>query len=169
MRNDFDFSPLFRSSVGFDGLVDLLRGAARVEHLENYPPYNIERTLEDAYCVTLAVAGFRDEELTITQQQNMLVVSGERRETDAAGQNGSGSREVLHRGIAARAFERRFNLADYVKVTRAQLRDGLLTIELRREVPEAMRPRRIEITAGTTARSPQRQIEGDAVGNRKAA
>ena len=165
MRTEFDFSPLFRSTVGFDRMFDLLRHSTRGgpdEH-HNYPPYDIERTGEDSYRVTLAVAGFRPEELTVTAQQNLLLVTGDRR-----GNGGSGEQQwqVLYRGIAGRSFERRFELADHMKVVGADLTDGLLTIELRREVPEAMRPRRIEIAgagSGNVLRGPQprQQVEGE--------
>ena len=163
MRTEFDFSPLFRSTVGFDRMFDLLRHSARGgpdEH-HNYPPYDIERTGEDSYRVTLAVAGFRPEELTVTAQQNLLLVAGDKR---AGG--GEQQRQVLYRGIAGRSFERRFELADHVKVVGANLSDGLLTIELQREVPEAMRPRRIEIGGaggGNVLRGPrpQQRVEGD--------
>ena len=163
MRTEFDFGPLFRSTVGFDRMFDLLRHSARggPEEHHNYPPYDIERTGEDSYRVTLAVAGFRPEELTVTAQQNLLLVTGDRRTN-----GGEQQRQVLYRGIAGRAFERRFELADHVKVVGANLADGLLTIELRREVPEAMRPRRIEIggaNGGNVLRGPrpQQQVEGD--------
>ncbi len=170
MRTEFDFSPLFRSTVGFDRMLDALRAATRVEQLENYPPYDIEKLGEDTYRVTLAVAGFRPEELSVTAQQNMLVITGERREREGQAANGNGTRhQTLHRGIASRAFERRFDLADHVKVVGASLSDGLLTIELRREVPEAMRPRRIEISAGGATPAPRRQIEGERVESREAA
>jgi molecular chaperone IbpA len=162
MKTEFDFSPLFRSTVGFDRMLDALRAATRVEHLENYPPYDIERTDEDQYRVTLAVAGFRPEELTVTAQQNMLIIAGERREHNGNGVNEAGERQLLHRGIAARAFERRFELADHVKVVGASLSEGLLKIDLRREVPEAMRPRRIEIGAADGHSEPQRRIESQA-------
>lgn len=143
---EFDLGPLFRSTVGFDRVLEALRGAARAaEQAENYPPYDIERTGEDDYRVTLAVAGFRPDELSVTARRNLLVVAGERR---AREDEGDGRHQVLHRGIAARAFERRFDLADHVEVVGARLADGLLTIELRRELPEAMRPRRIAIEAG---------------------
>ena len=163
MRTEFDFSPLFRSTVGFDRMFDLLRHSTRGgpdEH-HNYPPYDIERTGEDSYRVTLAVAGFRPEELTVTAQQNLLLVTADRH-----GNGGEQQRQVLYRGIAGRAFERRFELADHVKVVGANLADGLLTIELRREVPETMRPRRIEIggaSGGNVLRGPrpQQQVEGD--------
>jgi len=113
MRTEFDFSPLFRSTVGFDRMFDLLQHAARggADESANYPPYDIERTGEDTYRVTLAVAGFRPEDITVTAQQNLLVVTGERRDRDDAQQ-----RQLLYRGIAARSFERRFELADHVKV-----------------------------------------------------
>ena len=168
MRTEFDFSPLFRSTVGFDRMFDLLRHSARggPDDHHNYPPYDIERTGEDSYRVTLAVAGFRPEELTVTAQQNLLVVAGDRRGRSEGG-SGEHQRQVLYRGIAGRAFERRFELADHMKVVGAALSDGLLTIELQREVPEAMRPRRIEIAgagagAGNVLRGPQRQVEGQA-------
>lgn len=146
MRTEYDFSPLFRSTVGFDRMFDLLQHATRggFDEGHNYPPYDIERTGEDSYRVTLAVAGFRPEELTVTAQQNLLVVAGERRGRGEMDE----PRQTLYRGIAGRNFERRFELADHVKVVGANLADGLLTIELRREVPEAMRPRRIEIASG---------------------
>ena len=165
MRTEFDFSPLFRSTVGFDRMFDLLRHSTRGgpdEH-HSYPPYDIERTGEDSYRVTLAVAGFRPEELTVTAQQNLLLVTGDRRVR--GGDSGEQHRQVLYRGIAGRSFERRFELADHVKVVGASLADGLLTVELQREVPEAMRPRRIEIGAGggnvLRGPRPQQQVEGD--------
>lgn len=166
MRTDFDFSPLLRFSVGFDRMMDALLDTARLEHVENYPPYDIERTGEDEYRVTLAVAGFRPEELSVTVQQNLLIVSGEKQDRNGAAANDS--RRFLHHGIAARAFERRFSLADHMQVVGANLADGLLTIDLRREVPEAMRPRRIEIGSRKPASSPP-QIEGEAAELRKAA
>jgi len=162
MRTEFDFSPLFRSTVGFDRMFDLLQHSLRGTADENYPPYDIERCGEDSYRVTLAVAGFKPEDLTVTAQQNLLIVSGERRNRGDGGDRQQ--RQVLYRGIAGRAFERRFELADHVKVVNAELSDGLLTIELRRELPEAMRPRRIEIgTAGGDGNvvqgpQPQRQV-----------
>src|SRR5919107_2503156 len=142
MRTEFDLSPLFRSTVGFDRMFNMLQHSMRGGAEENYPPYDIERTGEDSYRVTLAVAGFRPDELTVTAQQNTLVVSGERR---GQGDGSEQQRQTLYRGIAGRSFERRFELADHVKVASADLADGLLTIELKREIPEAMRPRRIEV------------------------
>ena len=165
MRTEYDFSPLFRSTVGFDRMFDLLQHATRGGVDENYPPYDIERTGEDSYRVTLAVAGFKPDDLNVVAQQNMLVVTGERR-SRAEANGGEQQRQVLHRGIAGRSFERRFELADHVKVAGADLADGLLTIELKREIPEAMRPRRIEVgSAGSNVLrgpQPQRQVEGQA-------
>jgi len=163
MRTEFDFSPLFRSTVGFDRMFDLLQHATRGGGDEHYPPYDIEHTGEDSYRVTLAVAGFRPEELEVTAQQNLLIVAGERRNGGAT-RGQQAERQMLYRGIAGRAFERRFELADHVKVVGAELADGLLTIDLQREVPEAMRPRRIQIAgAAQEASSTQlRQVEGKA-------
>ena len=138
MRN-FDFAPLWRSTIGFDRLFDLLENAARVPSLDSWPPYNIAKTGEDQYRVTMAVAGFSPEELDLAVQPNLLVVKGWKRGEEDA--------QYLHRGIAAGAFERRFELADHVTVTGASLANGLLTIELVREVPEEMKPRRIEVQA----------------------
>jgi molecular chaperone IbpA len=136
-----DFSPLFRSTVGFDHMMRLLDEAARYDQAsDGYPPYNIEAVGEDAYRITVAVAGFRPDELSIIDHQGMLTVAGRKAGEDNA--------HYLHRGIAGLAFERHFSLAEHVKVTGASLADGLLRIELVREVPEAMRPRRIEIAAG---------------------
>ena len=145
MRTEFDFNPLFRSSVGFDRMFDLLQHATRGGVEENYPPYDIERIGEGSYCVTLAVAGFKPDDLNVVAQQNMLVVTGGRRHHVEPNGGSEQGRQLFHRGIAGRSFERRFELADHVKVVGADLADGLLTIELKREVPEAMRPRRIEI------------------------
>ena len=134
----FDFTPYRRSTVGFDRLFDLLEGQARGSGGDNYPPFNIERRGEDAYRVTVAVAGFRPDDIEITQQQNLLVIQGRKREEQHAG-------EMLHVGIANRGFERRFELADYVRVDHADLSDGLLTIDLVREIPEAMKPKKIAL------------------------
>ena len=132
-----DFSPLYRSVVGFDRLADLLDSAA-ADGAAGYPPYNIERTDENAYRVEIAVAGFRPEELSIEVKENLLTVTGRKAANDEP-------RRFLHRGLAERNFERRFQLADYVVVTDAALADGLLSISLKRELPEALKPRRIEI------------------------
>jgi molecular chaperone IbpA len=143
-----DFAPLNRSSIGFDRLFDLMESATRLETADSYPPYNIEKTGDDAYRITLAVAGFDQEELAITSQSNLLIVAGRK------AQEGAG--EYLYQGIAGRAFERRFSLADHVRVTGASLHNGLLAIDLAREVPEAAKPRRIEI-----ANNNQQRISGD--------
>ena len=137
-----DFSPLYRSTVGFDRLFNLLDTTLRSDEPQaSYPPYNIEVTSEDKYRVSFAVAGFAPEELTIEQRENTLFVAGKRAET-------KDQRQFLHRGIAARSFERRIGLADHVKVAGASLENGLLHIELVREIPEAAKPRRIEINNG---------------------
>jgi molecular chaperone IbpA len=143
-----DFSPLYRSVVGFDRLAQLLE-TATVDQASGYPPYNIERTDENAYRIEIAVAGFRPDELNIEVKENLLTVQGRKAANDA-------ERRFLHRGLAERDFERRFQLADYVVVTEASLADGLLSISLRRELPEALKPRRIEIA---TASAPL--IEGE--------
>jgi len=134
----FDFSPLYRNSVGFDRLASMLSTASRQDQGNGYPPYNIRSTGEDHYQISMAVAGFAEEDLDITTEQNRLVVTGKRENEEEAG-------EYLHRGIATRSFERRFNLADHVKVTNAKLENGLLHIDLERELPEAMKPRTIKI------------------------
>jgi molecular chaperone IbpA len=136
----FDFSPLFRTSVGYDRLASLLNSAHRPEQGNSFPPYNIQRAGDDHYRITMAVAGFSESELNITSEHNHLVVSGEKPEDSEGDEN-----SFLYRGIATRSFERRFNLADHVKVTGARLDNGLLHIELEREIPEAMKPRSIEI------------------------
>ncbi|AMJ61698.1 Hsp20 family protein [Bosea sp. PAMC 26642] len=136
----FDLSPLYRSTVGFDRLFSLLDQASASEAAPTYPPYNIERTDENAYRITIAVAGFGETDLSIESKENTLTVRGEKQAND----NGQ-TREVLHQGIAARAFERRFQLADYVQVTGASLENGLLHIDLVREIPEAKKPRQIAI------------------------
>jgi molecular chaperone IbpA len=139
MRTTFDFTPLFRSSIGFDRMVDALEAASRVESIDKWPPYDIAKTGEDDYRITMAVAGFTQDDLTVSQEQNMLIVSGEK--------TGEDNGQYLHRGIDGRAFQRRFELADYVKVSGASLVNGLLTIELKRELPEEMKPRRIAIAS----------------------
>jgi molecular chaperone IbpA len=142
----FDFTPYRRSTIGFDRLFDMLETSTRQAQGENYPPFNLEKTSDDHYRITLAVAGFKSDEIDITAQQNLLVVSGRKGE-DNDNQRGS----FLHLGIANRSFERRFELADFVLVEAANLADGLLTIDLVREVPEAMKPKKIAIATGTPA------------------
>lgn len=139
----FDFSPLFRSTIGFDRLTRLMDAAARSDStVSGYPPYNIETTGEDAYRLTMAVAGFAGDELDITVQENTLVVTGKAKKEEEDGR-------YLHRGIARRAFERRFSLAEHIKVTGASLEHGMLHVDLVREVPEAAKPRKIAIAGGT--------------------
>ena len=135
-----DLAPLWRSTVGFDRLLDLVDESARWVGEDNYPPYNIERTGEDHYQISLALAGFTPEEVTITAEQNVLTVEGQKAE--------KGEHQYLYQGISARPFRRVFNLADYVQVKGASFDGGLLKIELVREVPDAMKPRRIAINAG---------------------
>jgi molecular chaperone IbpA len=153
MRNA-DFSPLYRSMVGFDRLAALLDAAAKSETASNWPPYNIETTGENAYRVEIAVAGFKPEELNVEVKEGTLTVAGRKTANDDA-------KRYLHRGLAERNFERRFQLADYVLVTDAQLADGLLSIDLKRELPEAMKPRRIEIKGVASSSQPD-LIEGEA-------
>ena len=136
--NRTDFSPYRRTTVGFDRLFDLLESQVRNNAGDNYPPFNIERRDEDSYRITLAVAGFRERDLDITAQQNLLTIQGEKRDDSVEG-------EMLHVGIANRGFERRFELADFVRVANADLADGLLTIDLVREVPDAMKPKKVMI------------------------
>jgi molecular chaperone IbpA len=138
-----DFSPLYRSVVGFDRLADLLDSAA-TEAATGYPPYNIERTGDNTYRIEIAVAGFKPDELTIDLKESVLTVQGRKAANDA-------ERHFVHRGLAERNFQRRFQLAEYVAVTEAKLADGLLAIELKRELPEALKPRRIEIGVGPTS------------------
>lgn len=136
-----DFAPLLRSSIGFENINRLIDFASRLDGGEvAYPPYNIEKLSDDAYRIAMAIAGFSRAELDITVQENTLIVAGR-----AAEEADSGPREYLHKGIAKRAFERRFQLADTIKVTNASYADGLLTIELVREVPEHKKPRKVEI------------------------
>jgi molecular chaperone IbpA len=151
MRSSFDFSPYRRSTVGFDHLFDYLERATRAEQADNYPPYDIEKLSDDRYRITVAVAGFSPEEIDITARQNLLVVTGRKAEN----RNRDGN--YLHMGIATRAFERRFELADFVRVEAADMKEGLLSLELVREIPEAMKPRKIEIGGGQS-----RTIEGSA-------
>ncbi|WP_417667717.1 Hsp20 family protein [Roseibium sp.] len=143
-----DFSPLYRSTVGFDRLFSMLDSAN--SEAPSYPPYNIERTGENAYRISMAVAGFGEGDLHVEAKEHVLTVKGEKAEDDE-------SRDILYRGIASRAFERRFQIAEYVRVDGAQLENGLLHIDLVRELPEAMKPRKIEIGTGSA-----KQIETQA-------
>jgi molecular chaperone IbpA len=141
----FDLSPLYRSTVGFDRLFGMLDSLGTPEGAPSYPPYNIERTGENAYRVTLAVAGFGEKDLSIEAKENTLTIKGEKKAEATEG----AENEVLYRGIAARSFERRFQLADHVEVKGASLENGLLHVDLVREIPEAMKPRTIAINGKT--------------------
>ena len=137
----FDYSPFYRASVGFDRVFDLLDSVASHAGSNGYPPYNIERAGDNAYRIVMAVAGFSEAELNVTQKETELLVTGQTR------QNGEDQKQYLYRGIAGRNFERRFQLAEHVKVAGAKLANGLLTIELQREIPEEKKPRAIQIEA----------------------
>jgi molecular chaperone IbpA len=150
-----DFSPLYRSTVGFDRLFTMLDSLATPDSAQTYPPYNIERTGEDAYRISMAVAGFSDKEISIEAHRNVLTVKGEKSEEESKEES-----QFLYRGIAARAFERRFQLADHVDVTGAELKNGLLHIDLKRNIPEELKPRKIAISAGPA--KADKQIEAKA-------
>ncbi|SFU14984.1 Hsp20 family protein [Sedimentitalea nanhaiensis] len=142
----YDFAPLHRATVGFDQIADLMdRVMTNDVGQSTYPPYNIEKTATDAYRISIAVAGFSDSDLSVEIKENALVVSGRKADEDTA------ERTFLHRGIATRAFERRFHLAEHVRVIGASHSDGMLHIDLQREIPEALKPRRIEISGSTPA------------------
>lgn len=155
--NRIDFSPYRRTMVGFDRLFDMIENQNRVNPGDKYPPFNIERREQDAYRITLAVAGFKPADIDITAQANLLVVKGNKPEENVEG-------EMLHVGIAQRGFERRFELADYVRVEHADLADGLLVIDLVREVPEAMKPKKIAVGGNKLA-----MVEGSSNGDSAAA
>ena len=157
MRTDFDLSGFRRSTIGFDRIFDLLESSAAAQASDGYPPFDLVQDGEDGSRITLAVAGFRREEIDITAQQNLLIVAGRKAEDE-----GEDRAVYLHRGIARRGFERRFELADFVQVKGADLKDGLLTIDLVREIPEAMRPRKVEIGGSI------RQLETTAAGGSSA-
>jgi molecular chaperone IbpA len=146
----FDPTPLWRSTVGFDRLFDLIDSSLREAGDDNYPPYNIERTGEDTYHVSLALAGFAPDEVTVTAEQNMLTVEGQK--------DDQADHQYLYQGISGRPFRRHFSLADYVQVKGATFKNGLLRIDLVREVPQAMKPRRIAIKSGNAAAESQ-QVE----------
>ena len=154
----FDLTPYRRSTIGFDRLFDMLEASARQNGGDNYPPFNLERTSEDHYRITIAVAGFRRDEIEIVAQQNLLTVKGKK-------DKGGDQSAYLHLGIATRSFERRFELADFVRVEDARLNDGLLTIDLVREVPEALKPQTIAIKTG----APLAAIESAVADETKAA
>jgi molecular chaperone IbpA len=152
MRTNFDFTPYRRATVGFDRLFDLLETGMRGDMADGYPPFDIVREGEDSYRITLAVAGFRPDEIELVAQQNQLIVTGKHGPEDD-------KRDYLHRGIAARSFERRFQLADFIEVGEASVENGLLSVTLRRVVPEAMKPRRIEIAGANAARKIEAPME----------
>jgi molecular chaperone IbpA len=147
MRTDFDFAPLYRATVGFDRVFDMLDSMAGQPAHGGYPPYNIEKTADDAWRIVMAVAGFTEPELNITQKESELLVAGK---GNADRHDGT---EFLYRGIGGRDFERRFQLADHVRVTSANLSNGLLTIELQRDLPEEKKPRPIRIEASGASRT----------------
>jgi molecular chaperone IbpA len=140
MRSAFDFTPYRRSTVGFDRLFDMLENSSAGNGGENYPPFDLVKTGDNDYKIDLAVAGFKPDEIDITAQQNVLIVSGKKKEESEEKGN-----DFIYRGIATRSFERRFALADHIQVRGADMKDGLLSIELKREIPEAMKPRKIDI------------------------
>lgn len=145
MATSYDYAPLYRSSVGFDRVFNLLENAQRARSVNDWPPYDIVKTDDDTYRISIALAGFAQDDLDITFQSNLLTVTGKKQESPTEG--------YLHRGIAGRPFEHRFELADHVRVNRADLNNGLLTIELVREIPEALKPRRISIQSAPTLTS----------------
>ena len=149
MRSAFDFAPFRRSTIGFDRLFDMLEssGAGRAE--ETYPPFDLVQIDDNCYRISLAVAGFKREEIDVTAQQNQLIVTGKKTSDDGS--------NFIHRGIANRSFERRFGLADHIKVTDAGMKDGMLEIELVREIPEAMKPRKIAIGGGAPGDGSQQE------------
>src|SRR3954454_3505846 len=147
MRSAFDFAPFRRSTVGFDRLFDMLENSSMGQAQENYPPFDLIKKGENDYCIELAVAGFKPDEIDITAQQNVLIVYG--RKNDESEEKGS---DYIYRGIATRSFERRFALADHIQVKGADMRDGLLVIDLLREIPEAMKPKKIDISGASDRR-----------------
>jgi len=157
MRSAFDFAPYRRSTVGFDRLFDMLENNNFGQGQENYPPFDLIKLGDNEYRIELAVAGFKPEEIDLTAQQNVLLVSGRKQEeTDG---DSSGGNNYIYRGIATRSFERRFALADHIQVRGADMKDGLLSIELVREIPEAMKPKKINI--GGSERSERSAIGSD--------
>ncbi|XAZ26166.1 Hsp20 family protein (plasmid) [Sinorhizobium sp. B11] len=153
MATSYDYAPLFRSTVGFDRVFNLLENAQRARSISDWPPYDIVKTGDDSYRISIAVAGFAEGELDITFQSNLLTVTGKKQET--------ANDDYLHRGIVGRPFEHRFELADHVRVNSADLQNGLLSIDLVREIPEALKPRRIDIQTNPalTQKVPPAQIE----------
>ena len=153
MRTNPDFSPFYRSSIGFDRVFNLLENATLPQNGDNWPPNDIAKLGEDSYLIVIAVAGFAENELSITHEPNMLVVNGVKSDNEEV--------QYLHHGLALRPFMRRFELADHVSVRGAKLENGLLVIELKKQIPEVMKPRRIAINADRGKRPSSRRIEGD--------
>lgn len=157
-----ELNPLYRTLVGYDRIASLMDTAARLDAAPGYPPFNVEQVDEDSFRIELAVAGFAEEDLTIEFKQNSLVVSGQRKQPEA-------QRNYLHRGIAERSFERRFGLADHVRVAGAKLENGMLSVDLVRELPEIMKPRKIEIGTATAAAAKTKPKVVDAANETEAA
>src|SRR6185369_15335841 len=157
MRSAFDFSPFRRSTVGFDRLFDMLENNSVGQSQENYPPFDLIKEGDNEYRIQLAVAGFKPEEVDITAQQNVLIVSG--RKSDETEEKGS---DFIYRGIANRSFERRFALADHIQVKGADLKDGLLSIALVREIPESMKPKKISIEGADKIAASKQTVEAEA-------
>ena len=157
MRSAFDFAPFRRSTVGFDRLFDMLESNNGAQTQENYPPFDLIKEGDNEYRIQLAVAGFKPDEIDITAQQNVLVVSG--RKSDETEEKGT---DFIYRGIANRSFERRFALADHIQVKGADLKDGMLFIDLVREIPEAMKPRKIDIGGSTEKLASKQTVEAEA-------
>jgi molecular chaperone IbpA len=153
MRTNLDFSPFYRSSIGFDRIFNLLENASVPQNGDNWPPYDIAKLGEDTYRIVIAVAGFGEDELTITHEPNMLVINGAKSENTEV--------QYLHHGLALRPFVRRFELADHVTVMNAKLENGLLVIDLKKEIPEEMKPRRIAIKSDAEKKSASKRIEGN--------
>lgn len=153
MRANLDFSPFYRSSIGFDRIFNLLENASLPQNGDSWPPYDIAKIGDDSYRIVIAVAGFEESELTITHEPNMLVINGAKAE--------NGEMQYLHHGLALRPFARRFELADHVSVVGAKLEHGLLTIDLKKEIPEEMKPRRISINADTGTKPASKRIESN--------
>jgi len=154
MRTNLDFSPFYRSSIGFDRVFNLLENASPSQNADSWPPYDIAKLGEDTYRIVLAVAGFGEDQLTITHQPNMLVIEGVKTENDEV--------QYLHHGLALRPFARRFELADHVTIVGAKLENGLLIVDLKKEIPEEMKPRRIAINVETDKKAATKRIESAA-------
>ena len=162
MRSAFDFAPFRRSTVGFDRLFDMLENSTMGGNGENYPPFDLIKLGDNQYRIELAVAGFKPDEIDITAQQNVLIVTG--RKNEESDERGS---DFIYRGIANRSFERRFALADHIQVRGADLKDGLLSVDLVREIPEAMKPKKINIGGGAEPRGERSAIGGDQPASRQ--